>query len=103
MNFFHVDGVVSLLFTIMKEIKTRYYIKDWAGNYMFEYITFPTDEDASEFLLNKFPGDEELQEYYIDKVDGNFIEAKEMYEFMQMLNEDIYTKQWADRVRHLIN
>jgi len=87
----------------MKEIKTEYYIKDWAGNYMFNYRTFPSHEDASEFLLDKFPKDEDLQEYYIDKADGNFIEEKEMYEFIQMLKEDIYTKQWADRARHLIN
>ena len=58
----------------MKEIKTEYYIKDWAGNYMFDYITFPTYEDASEFLLMKFPEDEDLQEFYIDKVDEKFIE-----------------------------
>lgn len=88
----------------MKEIKTEYYIKDWAGNYMFDYITFPTYEDASEFLLMKFPDDEDLQEYYIDKVDEKFIAEKEKYKFWEMLQrEEIYTKRWADRVRHLIN
>lgn len=88
----------------MKEIKTEYYIKDWAGNYMFNYITFSTYEDASEFLLTRFPDDEDLQEFYIDKVDDKFTLAKEAYEFMQMLKqEEIYTNQWADRVRHLIN
>lgn len=81
----------------MNEIITKYYIKDWAGNYMFDYITFPTYEDASEFLLMKFPEDEDLQEFYIDKVDEKFIEAKELHE------EEEYTKRWADRVRHLIN
>ena len=35
----------------MKEIKTEYYIKDWAGNYMFNYMTFSTYEEASDFLL----------------------------------------------------
>ena len=46
----------------MKEIKTKYYIKDWAGNYKFNYRTFPSHEDASEFLLTRFPDDEDLQE-----------------------------------------
>ncbi len=88
----------------MKEIKTKYYIKDWAGNYKFNYRTFPTHEDASEFLLTRFPDDEDLQEFYIDKVDDRFTLAKESYEFMQMLEQEkVYTNAWADRVRHLIN
>jgi len=88
----------------MKEIKTEYYIKDWSGNYKFNYRTFPSYEDASEFLLTRFPDDEDLQEFYIDKVDDRFTLAKESYEFMQMLKEEReYTNAWADRVRHLIN
>ena len=87
----------------MKEIKTEYYIKDWAGNYMFDYITFPTYEDASEFLLEKFPEDEDLQEFYIDKVDEKFIEARELHEAILLLEERDYINKWADRVRHLIN
>ena len=88
----------------MKEIKTEYYIKDWAGNYKFNYKTFPTYEDASEFLETRFPDDEDLQEFYIDKVDERFTLAKESYKFMQMLKQEReYTNAWADRVRHLIN
>lgn len=97
----------------MKEIKTEYYIKDWAGNYKFNYRTFPSYEDASEFLLTRFPDGfytykssiyEDLQEFYIDKVDDKFTLAKEAYEFMQMLKQEReYTNAWADRVRHLIN
>lgn len=87
----------------MKEIKTEYYIKDWAGNYMFNYMTFSTYEEASDFLLCRFPDDEDLQEYCIDKVDDKFAIEKDRYEFMLILEDQVYTNEWADRVRHLIN
>tara|TARA_S200002703_G_C3665770_1_gene204406 strand:+ start:277 stop:432 length:156 start_codon:yes stop_codon:yes gene_type:complete len=43
----------------------NYYIKDWAGNKMFENKTFSTSEAAFDFLLQKFPKDEDLEEYYV--------------------------------------
>ena len=43
----------------------NYYIKDWAGNRIFENKTFKNSEDAFDFLLHKFPEDDDLEEYYV--------------------------------------
>ena len=87
----------------MDEIITKYYIKDWAGNYMFNYITFPTYEDAFDYLLQKFSKDEDLEEYLIYPTDEKFIQSKELHEAISLLEERDYINEWADRVRHLIN
>jgi len=44
----------------------NYYIKDWAGNIMFENKTFKTSEDAFDFLSQEFPEEDDyLEEYYV--------------------------------------
>lgn len=89
----------------MKEIKLLqgYYIQDWAGNYMFDYIIFPTYEDAFNYLLEKFSKDEDIEEYLIYSIDEKFRLKKELHEAMLILEEREYTNAWADKVRHLIN
>jgi hypothetical protein len=49
-------------------VKRQYHIVDWAGNIMFDGITFATYEDAWSHIYEMLPNadDQALSEYHVD-------------------------------------